>query len=128
MVVNIGPTMMYTCNHLYAHGCVAPVPSLHACASHACVVEAVGDLYHICICMQKVMLLYLSIHVCMYIYNHVLYACTSIIMYCMHSCIQYTILMMKLGNSMVSLGALVPNSRDRHEKQWRPDFTHHKTP
>ena len=22
---------------------------------------------------------------------------------------------------------LVPNSRDRHEKQWRPDFTHHKT-
>ena len=26
-----------------------------------------------------------------------------------------------------SLGALVPNSRDRHEKQWRPDFTHHKT-
>ena len=27
----------------------------------------------------------------------------------------------------LSLGALVPNSRDRHEKQWRPDFTHHKT-
>ena len=27
----------------------------------------------------------------------------------------------------ISLGALVPNSRDRHEKQWRPDFTHHKT-
>ena len=26
-----------------------------------------------------------------------------------------------------SLGLLVPNSRDRHEKQWRPDFTHHKT-
>ena len=25
------------------------------------------------------------------------------------------------------LGTLVPNSRDRHEKQWRPDFTHHKT-
>ena len=28
---------------------------------------------------------------------------------------------------ILSLGALVPNSRDRHEKQWRPDFTHHKT-
>ena len=28
---------------------------------------------------------------------------------------------------IVSLGTLVPNSRDRHEKQWRPDFTHHKT-
>ena len=27
----------------------------------------------------------------------------------------------------VSLGTLVPNSRDRHEKQWRPDFTLHKT-
>ena len=27
----------------------------------------------------------------------------------------------------VSLGTLVPNSRDRHEKQWRPDFTRHKT-
>ena len=27
----------------------------------------------------------------------------------------------------LSLGALVPNSRDQHEKQWRPDFTHHKT-
>ena len=27
----------------------------------------------------------------------------------------------------ISLGTLVPNSRDRHEKQWRPDFTHHKT-
>ena len=27
----------------------------------------------------------------------------------------------------ISLGALVPNSRDRHEKQWRPDFTRHKT-
>ena len=27
----------------------------------------------------------------------------------------------------LSLGALEPNSRDRHEKQWRPDFTHHKT-
>ena len=26
----------------------------------------------------------------------------------------------------VSLGSLVPNSRDRHEKQWRPDFTCHK--
>ena len=26
-----------------------------------------------------------------------------------------------------SLGALVPNSRDRHEKQWQLDFTHHKT-
>ena len=26
-----------------------------------------------------------------------------------------------------SLGTLVPNSRDRHEKQWRPDFTRHKT-
>ena len=26
----------------------------------------------------------------------------------------------------ISLGALVPNSRDRHEKQWRPDFTRHK--
>ena len=28
---------------------------------------------------------------------------------------------------ILSLGALVPNSRDRHEKQWRPDFMHHKT-
>ena len=28
---------------------------------------------------------------------------------------------------MLSLGALVPNSRDQHEKQWRPDFTRHKT-
>ena len=28
----------------------------------------------------------------------------------------------------LSLGALVTNSRDRHEKQWRLDFTHHKTP
>ena len=27
----------------------------------------------------------------------------------------------------MSLGALVPNSRDRHEKQWQLDFTHHKT-
>ena len=27
----------------------------------------------------------------------------------------------------LSLGTLVPNSRDRHEKQWRPDFTRHKT-
>ena len=27
----------------------------------------------------------------------------------------------------ISLGTLVPNSRDRHEKQWRPDFTRHKT-
>ena len=27
----------------------------------------------------------------------------------------------------VSLGVLVPNSRDRHEKQWRPDFTYHRT-
>ena len=27
----------------------------------------------------------------------------------------------------VSLGTLVPNSRDRHEKQWQPDFTRHKT-
>ena len=27
----------------------------------------------------------------------------------------------------ISLGALVPNSRDRHEKQLRPDFTLHKT-
>ena len=27
----------------------------------------------------------------------------------------------------ISLGALVPNSRDRHEKQWQPNFTHHKT-
>ena len=27
----------------------------------------------------------------------------------------------------ISLGALAPNSRDRHEKLWRPDFTHHKT-
>ena len=27
----------------------------------------------------------------------------------------------------ISLGMLVPNSRDRHEKQWRPDFTRHKT-
>ena len=27
----------------------------------------------------------------------------------------------------ISLGALIPNSRDQHEKQWRPDFTHHKT-
>ena len=26
----------------------------------------------------------------------------------------------------LSLGTLVPNSRDRHEKQWRPDFTRHK--
>ena len=25
------------------------------------------------------------------------------------------------------VGALVPNSRDQHEKQWRPDFTRHKT-
>ena len=36
---------------------------------------------------------------------------------------KYCILIM----STLSLGALVPNSRDRHEKQWRPDFTHHKT-
>ena len=28
---------------------------------------------------------------------------------------------------LISLGTLVPNSRDRHEKQWRPDFTRHKT-
>ena len=27
----------------------------------------------------------------------------------------------------LSLGTLVPNSRDRHEKQWRPNFTRHKT-
>ena len=31
------------------------------------------------------------------------------------------------SNLTVSLGTLVPNSRDRHEKQWRPDFTRHKT-
>ena len=30
-------------------------------------------------------------------------------------------------NKCISLGALVPNSRDRHEKQWQPDFTHLKT-
>ena len=29
--------------------------------------------------------------------------------------------------SNTSLGALVPNSRDQQEKQWRPDFMHHKT-
>ena len=32
-----------------------------------------------------------------------------------------------LNTQTISLGALVPNSRDRHEKQWRPDFTCHKT-
>ena len=33
----------------------------------------------------------------------------------------------KVEKYFISLGTLVPNSRDRHEKQWRPDFTHHKT-
>ena len=28
---------------------------------------------------------------------------------------------------LLSLITLVPNSRDRHEKQWRPDFARHKT-
>ena len=28
---------------------------------------------------------------------------------------------------LLSLGTLVPNSSDRHEKQLRPDFTRHKT-
>ena len=30
-------------------------------------------------------------------------------------------------SALLSLGTLVPNGRDRHEKQWRPDFTRHKT-
>ena len=37
------------------------------------------------------------------------------------------LLTMNYFQTTVSLGALVPNSRVRHEKQWRPDFTHHKT-
>ena len=32
-----------------------------------------------------------------------------------------------ISELIISLGTLVPNSRDRHEKQWRPDFTRHKT-
>ena len=32
-----------------------------------------------------------------------------------------------IPSGCLSLGTLVPNSRDRHEKQWRPDFTRHKT-
>ena len=48
---------------------------------------------------------YVCVYVCMYVHIYVLH------MYCM----------------CVSLGTLVPNSRDRHEKQWRPDFTRHKT-
>ena len=32
-----------------------------------------------------------------------------------------------LTSPKISLGTLLPNSRDRHEKQWRPDFTCHKT-
>ena len=27
----------------------------------------------------------------------------------------------------LSLGMLVPNSRDQHEKKWQLKFTHHKT-
>ena len=33
----------------------------------------------------------------------------------------------QVNQYVISLGTLVPNSRDRHEKQWRPDFTRHKT-
>ena len=57
--------------------------------------------------------MYVCMHVCMYV---------SICMYgCMYVCMYVCACM------YVSLGALVPNSRDRHEKQWRPDFMHHKT-
>ena len=46
-----------------------------------------------------------------------------------HSLLVYTIIVLVVGYGqlVVSLGTLVPNSRDRHEKQWRPDFTRHKT-
>ena len=47
-------------------------------------------------------------YTCMCVYTHQLYY---------HQVRQY----------LISLGTLVPNSRDRHEKQWRPDFTRHKT-
>ena len=52
-------------------------------------------------------MVYSSMHIHMYVYN------IGIIIPYVFTCI--------------SLGALVPNSRDRHEKQWRPDFTRHKT-
>ena len=36
------------------------------------------------------------------------------------------VLMQYFNKAKVSLDGLVPNSKDRHEKQWRPDFMHHK--
>ena len=40
---------------------------------------------------------------------------------------QYSMRENEIYTFHLSLGALVPNSRDRHEKQWRPDFMRHKT-
>ena len=46
----------------------------------------------------------------------------------LHTCIATFICTINVHiNTHTSLGALVPNSRDRHKKQWQPDFTRHKT-
>ena len=58
----------------------------------------------------------------MHTHTYVLYICM-----CIKQCKYIVDMYIHTLYIHISLGTLVPNSRDRHEKQWRPDFTHHKT-